>query len=194
MSPEQAGREEAGVDDSVQSARKPRNGKDGESGESHGQTMAETSERLHAIERMVAGRIDEPPPEVKEPALPVQAESLYPITDIWHIAPSLDCLRAHIAQFAREIAHEASLDTQIAARDDGIGFVCLPQPEPIPDFARAVLALLQFLNDSPALIGQPGSPARRLSDEGTIKIFRLTRLARRLRDIEADAAADPPES
>jgi hypothetical protein len=35
------------------------------------------------------------------------------------------------------------------------------------------------------LIGVPASPVRRLSDDGFIKFFRLLRLARRLRDIEA---------
>ncbi|MDR3351895.1 MAG: hypothetical protein LBO00_02550, partial [Zoogloeaceae bacterium] len=157
----------------------------------------ETTERLQSIQQMVgdhAGEADGCHEEAPQ-TLPVQVEGLYPLTDIWRIDPGLDtpeCLRAHIAQFALEIAHEASLDTQIVSSESGIGFVCLPQPEPVSDFARAVFVLLQSLNDQPLLIGTLESPIPRLSDEGTLKLFRLSRLARRLRELEAKAA-DLPE-
>jgi hypothetical protein len=157
---------------------------------------AETTERLQSIQQMVVDHTDDCN-EGTPQTVPVQVESLYPVTDIWRIAPDLDtpeCLRAHIAQFAREIAHEADIDAQVALCEHGIGFICLPQPEPVSDFARAVFTLLQSLNDHPLLIGTPESPIPRLSDEGTLKLFRLARLARRLRDIEAEAASDLPES
>lgn len=107
--------------------------------------------------------------------------------DLWHIAPGLDTpehLRARIAQFVCEIASEAALKAHIRPQEHGLGFICLSPPEPIPDSARALLVLLQSL-DSPLLIGRPDSTVRRLSDDGLVKLFRLLRLARRLRDIEA---------
>jgi ParB family protein of integrating conjugative element (PFGI_1 class) len=171
----------------------------------------DTTERLQSIQQMVSDQIDEPPPDTGK-SFPIQVESLYPITDIWRIDPGLDtpeCLRVHIVQFAREIAHEAEIEAQIMPHEQGIGFVCLPQPERVSDFARAALALLQSLAATPSellntglrvcwfpflLIGefteQTASSLHRLSDDGLIKLFRLMRLARRLRDIEADAADD----
>jgi ParB family protein of integrating conjugative element (PFGI_1 class) len=185
---------DTGPNERVKDIGKPRS-EDNESGEPGGQAV-ETTERLQSIQQMVGSHADESLPDAGMAALPVQVESLYPITDLWRIDSSLDtpeCLRAHIAQFASEIAHEAGIDAQVAPCEHGIGFVCLPQPEPSTDFARAVLVLLQSLDDHPLLIGRTESPIPRLSDEGTLKLFRLTRLARRLRDIEADAVSDPPE-
>jgi ParB family protein of integrating conjugative element (PFGI_1 class) len=178
----------------------PRNA---ENSEDETVSPVETTERLQLIQQMVSNQIDEPPPDTGK-SLPIQVEGLYPITDIWRIDPSLDtseCLRAHIAQFAREIAHEAEIDAQIVPHEQGIGFVCLPQPEPVSDFSRSVLALLQSLNATPSsipdghwlnplLIGYPESFVC-LSDDGLIKLFRLVRLARRLRDIEADTDGTP---
>ncbi|MDR3352470.1 MAG: hypothetical protein LBO00_05600 [Zoogloeaceae bacterium] len=178
---------------------KPRNPED-RNDEPNEQTVPppETTERLQSIQQMVvdhtgeAGQCNEEAPQT----IPVQVESLYPVTDIWRIAPGLDtpeCLRAHIAQFAREIAHEADIDAQVAPCEHSIGFVCLPLPEPVSDFSRAVFALLQSIDEHPLLIviGTPESSIPRLSDEGTLKLFRLARLARRLREIEAEAANQP---
>jgi ParB family protein of integrating conjugative element (PFGI_1 class) len=131
------------------------------------------------------------------------AEGLFPVTDMWSIAPSLDTpehLRAHIAQFAREIAEEAQLADCITPVDAGIGFACAPQTG-LPEFGRALWTLLQVLSqdevDMPQ-IGELGPLLRgrldrnsgeepRLSDRGLVKLFRLLRLARRLLDREAGA-------
>ena len=144
-------------------------------------------------------------------SIPVQAGGLYPISDVWHIDASLDTperLRIHVAQFAREIAGEARLDECIDDRPDGIGFACRAHAQDLEPLGRAVLALLacmagqqpadvglddgQIVIDLPGLLhgeGQSGSTgARRLSDTALVKLFRLLRLARRLRDLEADAA------
>jgi hypothetical protein len=141
-----------------------------------------STERLQAIQQRVAEHVGNARPDF---ALPIQADGLCPITDVWRIEPGLDtpeCLRLHIAQFAREIAGEAGLAGCIEPVDDGIGFVCaFPSPDgALSDFGHAVLSLLCLLSG--------GSPPA-LSDAGLIKLFRLLRLSRRLLDIEADADA-----
>ena len=175
---------------------------------------APTTERLQSIQRMVADQLgDALPPDFSTNVLqsiPVQAGGLYPISDVWYIDPGLDTpdrLRIHIAQFAREIAGEAELDGCIEDRPDGIGFVCRARAPSEP--GHAVMALLaslagqnpaeigldngQFALDLPALLrGQSPShnaEAGRLSDTALVKLFRLLRLARRLLDLEAGAAA-----
>ena len=142
-------------------------------------------------------------------ALPIQADGLYPISDIWQIEPSLDtpeCLRVHIAQYAREIAGEAGLAEWITPVGNGIGFVCSLPAAPLSDFGRAILGLLSLLSGDadPAFLAfqgeidlasllrgrlAPEGEAFRLSDDGLVKLFRLLRLARRLLDIEAGAAS-----
>ncbi|OZI62831.1 MULTISPECIES: ParB family protein [Bordetella] len=173
---------------------------------------APTTERLQSIQRMVADQLgDALPPDFSENVLqsiPVQAGGLYPISDVWYIEPGLDTperLRAHIAQFAREIAGEAGLDECIDDRPDGIGFACRARTQAPAPLGRAVLTLLaclagqqsadigrgneQVLSSLPALLHGQGDAARRLSDTALVKLFRLLRLARRLLDLEAGAAS-----
>ena len=176
---------------------------------------APTTERLQSIQRMLADQLgDALPPDFSASVLqsiPVQAGGLYPISDVWYIDPGLDTpdrLRIHIAQFAREIADEADLGECIDDRPDGIGFACHTHTQAPALRGRAVLTLLvclagqqpadvgldngQVIIDLPALLhgqGQSGgTEARRLSDAALVKLFRLLRLARRLLDLEADAA------
>lgn len=175
---------------------------------------APTTERLQAIQRMVADQLgDALPPDFSANVLqsiPVQVGGLYPVSDIWHIDPGLDTpdrLRIHIAQFAREIAGEADLDECVEDRPDGIGFACRAPTQASSPLGRAVLALLvslagqplagvgldsgQLVTDLPALLHGQGqrhdNGARRLSDTALVKLFRLLRLARRLLDLEAGA-------
>ena len=141
----------------------------------HVASPAASTERLQAIRQMVAEQDGDARADF---ALPLQADGLYPITDVWHIEPSLDtpeCLRTHIAQFAQEIAGEVGLSECITPVDEGIGFVCAFPPDALSDSNRAMLGCLSLLSDSP--------PA--LSDVGLVKLFRLLRLSRRLLDIEA---------
>ncbi|MGK2898383.1 MAG: ParB family protein [Burkholderiaceae bacterium] len=173
-------------------------------------TPAPTTERLQSIQRMVADQLGDKLPDFEADALraiPVQVGGLYPISDVWYIEPGLlapDRLRVHIAQFAREIAREASVADHIEASDGGIGFVCVApvvgQANALPAFARAVLTLLHALSVAPAsatgldrarlaeelgpLLHGHGGSATRLSDAGLVKLFRLLRLARRLLDLE----------
>lgn len=174
---------------------------------------APTTERLQSIQRMLADELGDVLPDFSTNVLqsiPVQAGGLYPISDIWHIEPGLDTpdrLRIHIAQFAREIASEADLDACIEDRPDGVGFICRLDAQASLPHARAVLALLaclagqvssdvdgnsrQIAADLPALLhGQgpnSGERAKRLSDTALVKLFRLLRLARRLRDLNTGA-------
>jgi hypothetical protein len=131
----------------------------------------------------VADHADESRPD----SLPIQADGLYPITDLWHIEPSLDTpegLRIHIAQFAREIAGEANLAECITSIDHGIGFVVCTRPDSLPEFGRCLLTLLRETHEESLLCRRASA---RLSDAGLLKFFRLLRLSRRLLDIEADA-------
>ncbi|USR37560.1 ParB family protein [Ectopseudomonas hydrolytica] len=175
---------------------------------------ADNTDRLQAIQKMVAEHTGEPLPTFTDnvlQAIPVQAGGLFPISDVWYIEPGLDSpdrLRIHIAQFAQEIAEEAQLVDHIEAVMAGIGFTCtLPhQDTPLPTFGRMVLALLRALSIHYAtepyqddlrlgdslgalLLGTDVRDAEalpRLSDNGLVKLFRLVRLARRLLDLEAN--------
>lgn len=180
---------------------------------------ADTTERLQSIQRLVADHTGETLPNFEHNVLqsiPIQAGSLYPITDVWYIEPALDApdrLRTHIEQFAREIASEADLAACITPVETGIGFLCTPLPAspPASVFSRTVFAFLHALSvthpiDTTRPVGLEdcllddeigallvGSTNRRtnaglrLNDTALVKLFRLLRLARRLSDIETDS-------
>ncbi|MDR0780294.1 MAG: ParB family protein [Pseudomonadales bacterium] len=163
---------------------------------------APTTQRVQSIQRLVAGEMGDSLPDFEANvlrAIPVQVGGLYPITDIWFIAPNLDMpdrLRTHIAQFAREIAQEAAVADHVEPSHAGIGFVCA-SVRALSGSARAVLLLLQALSGTTPLSGlddelgpllRGGGPNPRLSDAGLVKLFRLLRLARRLFDLETSAA------
>jgi len=168
-------------------------------------SRAPTTERLQSIQRLVAGQLgDALPPDFEQnvlQAIPVQAGGLYPISDVWYIDPGLDApehLRVHIAQFAREIANEASLADCIAPCDYGIGFRCLPEKAGETETASGAWMLLASLCGQgsaaeldrlplslPQLLHGEGDPAKRLSDTALVKLFRVLRLARRLLDLES---------
>jgi len=175
---------------------------------------AASTERLQAIQQLVAEHTGESMPDFADNvlrAIPIQVGGLFPITDVWYIDPGLDSpdrLRIHIVQFAREIAEEADLADCIEPVDTGIGFVCTLETRSVPLFGRMILALLHalsvshdielprphalenFLLDDGIGILLLGRDARhsntlpRLSDAGLVKCFRLLRLARRLRDLQ----------
>ena len=172
---------------------------------------APTTERLESIQRMVADQLGDALPHDFSAnvlqSIPVQAGGLYPISDVWYIAPGLDTpehLRIHVAQFAREIAVEADLGECIDDRPDGIGFACRAHTSSLAPKGRAVHTLLaclagqqpadvgldngQLVIDLPALLHGQGDATGRLSDTALVKLFRLLRLARRLLDLEAGAA------
>ncbi|MWA29772.1 ParB family protein [Burkholderia pseudomallei] len=183
----------------------------------HVASPAANTERLQAIRQLVAEHTgDDTSSDFATTviqAVPVQAGGLYPISDVWAIAPSLDDaqpLRTHIAQLAREIAAEAGMDACVVATDQGIGYrideTQTHRTSPLPFFARAVRGLLLALTvaapDVPAasaetafaslrladdlapllLGGTLAHPLTRLSDAALVKLYRLVRLARRLRD------------
>ncbi|MBS7560125.1 ParB family protein [Pseudomonas sp. RC4D1] len=116
-----------------------------------------TTERLQSIQRLVDEHIGEAAPDLENrapQAIPIQVDGLYPIADIWYIAPCLqtpDHLRAHIAQFAREIAAEAGAADRISPSAQGIGFTCTSSFSRVntsthEPFVDAVLALLYALS------------------------------------------------
>jgi len=166
---------------------------------------AQTTERLQSIQKMVADQLgEESPPDFASNVLqsiPVQADGLYPISDVWYIDPGLDepqGLRTHITQFAEEIAAEAGIAEAIAPCDNGIGFR-VEWRDGLTPHAHAIAALLQGLDNvtqidsiplDALLCGEADSPFPRLSDEALVKLFRLIRLARRLFDLEASVTDD----
>ena len=200
---------ESDADDSHSGAVSP--AADGDLLQKHIVSPAPTTERLEFIQRMVANQLGDALPHDFSAnvlqSIPVQAGGLYPISDVWYIAPGLDTpehLRIHVAQFAREIAVEADLGECIDDRPDGIGFACRARttnPAPLGRAVHTLLACLagqqpadvgldngQLVIDLPALLHGQGDVARRLSDTALVKLFRLLRLARRLLDLEAGAA------
>jgi len=125
--------------------------------QAHVVTPAATTDRLQAIQQLLADQTGDTPPDFESTvlqAIPVQAGGLHPITDIWYIEPSLDTpdsLRVHIAQFATEIADEAGQAQHIQPNDTGIGFHCdiraiSVEAQVIPLMGRAVLTLLHALS------------------------------------------------
>ena len=200
---------ESDADDSHSGAVSP--AADGDLLQKHIVSPAPTTERLEFIQRMVANQLGDALPRDFSAnvlqSIPVQAGGLYPISDVWYIAPGLDTpehLRIHVAQFAREIAVEVDLGECIDDRPDGIGFACRARttnPAPLGRAVHAFLACLagqqpadigldngQLVIDLPALLHGQGDVTRRLSDTALVKLFRLLRLARRLLDLEAGAA------
>lgn len=115
---------------------------------------ADSTERLQAIQQLVAEHTGESLPTFADNALqaiPVQAGGLFPISDVWYIEPGLDSpdrLRIHIAQFAQEIAEEAELADCIEAVNAGSGFTCTTTRQSTPPslFGHTVLALLRALS------------------------------------------------
>ncbi|WP_308142560.1 ParB family protein [Burkholderia pseudomallei] len=193
------------------------NDDDARTAQQHVVSPAANTERLQAIRQLVAEHTGDGVPSdfaaTVIQAVPVQAGGLYPISDVWVIAPSLDDpqpLRTHIAQLAREIAAEADMDACVVATDQGIGYrideTQAHRASPLPFFARAVRGLLLALTvaapdipPAPAesafaslrladdlapllLGGTTAHPLMRLSDAALVKLYRLVRLARRLRD------------
>jgi len=139
---------------------------------------AATTDRLQSIQRLVATQAGDTLSDFGANvlrAIPVQAGGLYPITDVWYIEPSVDApepLRVHIAQFAREIAEEATLAACIEPVDDGIGFVCIHPSSPadtqsLPFFPRATLSLLHALSVGYRQLAEEldGRGDRRLADD-----------------------------
>jgi ParB family protein of integrating conjugative element (PFGI_1 class) len=183
--------------------------------QAHIVSPADSTERLQAIQQLVAEHSGEPLPAFGDnvlQAIPVQAGGLFPISDVWYIEPGLDSpdrLRIHIAQFAQEIAEEAELADCIEAVNAGIGFTCLTtRPSTQPSlFGHTLLALLRALSShyvaEPSHLNQGdlrlddslgalllgtdrGDALPHLSDNGLVKLFRLVRLARRLLVLEAN--------
>lgn len=165
----------AATETAAASAEQPNDDKD-ERLQGHIVSPAPSTERLQAIQQLVADHTGETLPSFADNvlrAIPVQAGGLYPISDVWYIEPGLDSperLRIHIAQFAREIAEEARLSDSIEPIDDGIGFVCsVPgtDAKPMPASGHAILAMLDALSRSYGPVG--ATPANldrlRLSDD-----------------------------
>lgn len=136
--------------------------------------------RLQALRQLVAEHTGEDTPSdfatTVIQAVPVQAGGLYPISDVWVIAPSLDDpqpLRTHIAQLAREIAAEADMDACVVATDHGIGYriddTSTHRTSPLPFFARAVRGLLFALTvvapDVPAASTESALASLHLADD-----------------------------
>ncbi|CAJ2758320.1 ParB domain-containing protein nuclease [Burkholderia pseudomallei] len=153
---------------------------DADSVQQHIVSPAPDTGRLQALRQLVAEHTgDDTPPDFAAmviQAVPVQAGGLYPISDVWVIAPTLDDpqpLRTHIAQLAREIAAEADMDACVVATDQGIGYriddANTHRTSPLPFFARAVRGLLLALTlvspETPAASADTAFASLRLADD-----------------------------
>lgn len=153
---------------------------DADSVQQHIVSSAPDTGRLQALRQLVAEHTgDDMPSDFATTviqAVPVQAGGLYPIADVWVIAPTLDDpvpLRTHIAQLAREIAAEADMDACVVATDQGIGYriddANTHRMSPLPFFARAVRGLLLALTlvspETPAASADTAFASLRLADD-----------------------------
>uniref|UniRef100_UPI0007182B96 ParB family protein n=1 Tax=Burkholderia pseudomallei TaxID=28450 RepID=UPI0007182B96 len=153
---------------------------DADSVQQHIVSSAPDTGRLQALRQLVAEHTgDDMPSDFATTviqAVPVQAGGLYPISDVWGIAPTLDDpvpLRTHIAQLAREIAAEADMDACVVATDQGIGYriddANTHRMSPLPFFARAVRGLLLALtlvsSETPAASAETAFASLRLADD-----------------------------
>lgn len=141
-------------------------------GSSDPEHAMDTSEsRIQGIHKLIAEQGDDQP----------NGEALFPVADLWHVDASVDspsCLRVLIAQFASEIAAESDLQPHIEPSDQGMGFTCRADG----GSDAGVLQLLNGDHQFSALLLTP----ERVSDTSLIKLFRMLRLARRLREHEAE--------
>lgn len=142
-------------------------------------SAAPDTERLQAIRQLVADHTGETITDFASTvvqAIPVQAGGLYPIADVWYIAPALDDptpLRTHIAQLAREIAAEADVDACVVPLETGIGYgvqkTRADRDSPSSFFARAVRSLLDVLSvgfmDAPSSSADAARDRLRLADD-----------------------------
>ncbi|QIQ22123.1 ParB family protein [Zophobihabitans entericus] len=162
------------------------------------------SNKVKAIQQQLAALTGESFPDLVQSAvqsIPAQANSLYPITDIWLIEPNQDepqRLRLLIGQFALEIADELEQSSLIEMCDNELGYIIVQ--EECDDITGQTLTMLLkalsgqacvcpdfYIRLSAFLIGlnQHTTGISRLSDTGLVKLFRIIRLARRLYDLTA---------
>lgn len=165
----------------------------------------ETTARLDAITGMVHDLTGESSLDFKSNVIrsvPVQAGGLYPISDIWHISPTLDDpqqLKTHIGQLLLEISEELGCGEAIQTEvGNGLGFICAAAPQDKTgkiwfDFLAAfedstgagqsadtmlpLVSLLTGIHEDAFDIGV-------LSDAAFVKLMRVLRLIRRLREIQ----------
>lgn len=162
------------------------------------------TERLRSVRQLVADHTESIETDTVTSGVqtvPIEAGGLYPITDVWQVAATLDDpipLRTHIAQLAREIAAEAGMEDRVASVGTGIGYVVedgAAETMTEPNFSRAIRGLLRALSQTvdtsatampqalaedlaPLLLGTTGANSVRLSDPAVVKLYRLIRLAR----------------
>ncbi|SFY07949.1 ParB family protein [Azotobacter vinelandii] len=137
----------------------------------HVVSPANISPRVVETKRKVAAALGETLPDFNSNALiaiPVQAGSLHPISDLWYIEHDIDTpehLREHIAQLAFEITQSVNAPGEIIPVDGGIGF-SYKQPADevdITETAHHTLTLLQSLSGATAIalkmLGEQPAPA-----------------------------------
>lgn len=171
----------------------------------------QSNRRRFAEELKEEGR-DAEPDVLGADAISIRLDACAPAADVWHIESMQDSperLRARIAQLARAIANEADVGELVSPSDGGIGFNCVApdSARSVTRFAQAVLRLLETLSVAsaaatepdrfrlvdelaPLLHGHGDGSLTRLSDDAMLKLFRLLRLARCLRDLEKPPVSD----
>lgn len=135
-----------------------------------------------------------------ESATTIPVDGLFPVPEALSIDPALDtldALRKHIAQLAREIAAEGGAGGCIEDTEGGLGYQC---SEGQPDTAQGstVVVLLSLLSNieqpdplAALLQGPPSNGVAPLTDIGLLRVFRLISLSRRLLEWRS---LPPPET
>lgn len=158
------------------------------------QPTTKPTDRLETIQPLATNEdssAQQTEPAGSAPTIPPPVDGLLPVPDAWSIDPALDtldALRTHIAQLAREIAAQSGAAGCIEEdTGGGLGYRCCDREPPDTEQGSAVVDLLSLLSniEQPdplaALLQGPASKGvAPLSDLSLLKVLRLIRLSRRL--------------
>lgn len=145
--------------------------------------------RIDAIKELIANIDEDDQCSIQQP---VPATSgFYPVSDIWTIPPQLadeGRIKAHIGQLAFEIADELGAGDAIQLNEENLGFSCnaISTDATTNSLLNFLVELANNSTISALFIGNNSDSTNinPLSDDALIKLFRIIRLARKLRELE----------
>lgn len=125
-------------------------------------------------------------------AIPVsiQANGLYPVSDIWLIDEAIDnpaLLRAHIAQLVREIAVSVGLPDHVEAISCGIGFhYARPWDDPLAELSASAFSTLMLIESLSGVYALASTSLSREQTDGLMEFHFSAHLGRLLMGSPAD--------
>lgn len=146
--------------------------------------------RVTAIKELIADiEGEEDQISVQQPV--PTTSGFYPVSDIWTIPPQLadeGRIKAHIGQLAFEIADELGVGDAIQLNEENLGFSCnaISTDATTNSLLNFLVELANNSSISALFIGNNSDSTNinPLSDDALIKLFRIIRLARKLRELE----------